>query len=69
MKLLEKSYINDGGFISFYFKLEEKPPSQSNCLTDTSLASVCSGIIKFSKALGSLCRLFNKTLRYYCQIG
>ena len=35
-----KSTINDGGYISFYFSIEKKPPSKTDCtMTDAD----CSG--------------------------
>ena len=41
MKLSDKTTINDGGYISFWFKLADEIPDKSNCVPGS---SGCSGI-------------------------
>ena len=43
--ILEKSVVNDGGYITFYFKLAEDPPKTSSCIADTdpNIIPKCSG--------------------------
>ncbi len=40
---LDKTTINDGGYISFWFKLADEVPDKSNCVLGS---SGCSGIIE-----------------------
>ena len=41
IKLLDKTTVNDGGYISFWFKLADSIPDKSNCVPGS---SGCSGM-------------------------